>query len=68
MFFFFFFNDTATTEIYTLSPTRRSSDLVKETNQLVQKLVVDYTSDINLLKQNSIVLRIKSYTIRGFKL
>src|ERR1041385_1666606 len=25
-FFFFFFNDTATTEIYTLSPTRRSSD------------------------------------------
>src|SRR3989440_11356207 len=26
-FIFFFFNDTATTEIYTLSPTRRSSDL-----------------------------------------
>ena len=26
-YFFFFFNDTATTEIYTLSPTRRSSDL-----------------------------------------
>ena len=26
--FFFFFNDTATTEIYTLSPTRRSSDLL----------------------------------------
>src|SRR3712207_7922932 len=26
MFFFFFFNDTATTEIYTF-PTRRSSDL-----------------------------------------
>ena len=25
--FIFFFNDTATTEIYTLSPTRRSSDL-----------------------------------------
>src|SRR3712207_9237129 len=25
--YFFFFNDTATTEIYTLSPTRRSSDL-----------------------------------------
>src|SRR5215813_2929801 len=25
--FVFFFNDTATTEIYTLSPTRRSSDL-----------------------------------------
>src|SRR5579863_10623898 len=24
---FFFFNDTATTEIYTLFPTRRSSDL-----------------------------------------
>src|SRR3712207_6991047 len=24
----FFFNDTATTEIYTLSPTRRSSDLL----------------------------------------
>src|SRR2546429_10014939 len=27
-FFFFFFNDTATTEIYTF-PTRRSSDLLK---------------------------------------
>src|SRR6266480_7079932 len=27
--FFFFFNDTATTEIYTLSPTRRSSDLLR---------------------------------------
>src|SRR3712207_8089707 len=27
---FFFFNDTATNEIYTLSPTRRSSDLVQE--------------------------------------
>src|SRR2546421_7272161 len=26
--FFFFFNDTATTEIYTPFPTRRSSDLV----------------------------------------
>src|SRR5260364_469118 len=26
-FFFFFFNDTATTEIYTSFPTRRSSDL-----------------------------------------
>src|SRR2546430_7954834 len=28
IFIFFFFNDTATTEIYTLSPTRRSSDLI----------------------------------------
>src|SRR2546427_6881799 len=27
LFLLFFFNDTATTEIYTLSPTRRSSDL-----------------------------------------
>src|SRR2546430_14454937 len=27
---FFFFNDTATTEIYTLFPTRRSSDLLAE--------------------------------------
>src|SRR2546430_9627637 len=27
IYFFFFFNDTATTEIYTLSLTRRSSDL-----------------------------------------
>src|SRR2546426_8359029 len=29
LFFFFFFNDTATTEIYTF-PTRRSSDLTAE--------------------------------------
>src|SRR5574344_1508644 len=28
--FFFFFNDTATTEIYTPFPTRRSSDLLKK--------------------------------------
>ena len=28
LFFIFFFNDTATTEIYTLFPTRRSSDLL----------------------------------------
>src|SRR5438045_9397010 len=27
---FFFFNDTSTTEIYTLFPTRRSSDLIDE--------------------------------------
>src|SRR2546430_4016983 len=27
IFYFFFFNDTATTEIYTSFPTRRSSDL-----------------------------------------
>src|SRR3712207_6914811 len=27
---FFFFNDTATTEIYTPFPTRRSSDLIEE--------------------------------------
>src|SRR5256885_13115782 len=27
--FFFFFNDTATTEIYTSFPTRRSSDLME---------------------------------------
>src|SRR2546430_11201290 len=30
-FFFFFFNDTATTEIYTSFPTRRSSDLAART-------------------------------------
>src|SRR3712207_9399735 len=30
----FFFNDTATTEIYTLSPTRRSSDLEVELEML----------------------------------
>src|SRR2546430_6587863 len=29
IFIFFFFNDTATTEIYTSFPTRRSSDLVE---------------------------------------
>src|SRR2546430_11528234 len=32
---FFFFNDTATTEIYTLSPTRRSSDLVQDGPEFV---------------------------------
>src|SRR5437016_9831316 len=30
LFIFFFFNDPATTEIYTPFPTRRSSDLVRE--------------------------------------
>src|SRR5210317_2529001 len=38
LFLFFFFNDTATTEIYTLSysfPTRRSSDLQRKLRQLL---------------------------------
>src|SRR3712207_6941899 len=35
---FFFFNDTATTEIYTLSLTRRSSDLQAAPRQDVQEL------------------------------
>src|SRR3712207_8967810 len=35
----FFFNDTATTEIYTLSPTRRSSDL----GNALQKYVMENT-------------------------
>src|SRR5574339_1283534 len=36
--FFFFFNDTATTEIYTLFPTRRSSDLGTCREHLLQLL------------------------------
>ena len=35
--FFFFFNDTATTEIYTLSLQRRSSDLKASREELEQK-------------------------------
>src|SRR3712207_7885491 len=35
---FFFFNDTATTEIYTLSPTRRSSDLVPDIRASLARL------------------------------
>src|SRR2546421_6315256 len=34
---FFFFNDTATTEIYTLSPTRRSSDLRTSLGEFLAK-------------------------------
>src|SRR5258705_5685780 len=37
LFMFFFFNDTATTEIYTLSPTRRSSDLTRKTQGMILK-------------------------------
>src|SRR3712207_9175369 len=33
---FFFFNDTATTEIYTSFPTRRSSDLDLEIREVVE--------------------------------
>src|SRR6266852_3001642 len=36
---FFFFNDTATTEIYTSFPTRRSSDLEGEFLQRIVRLV-----------------------------
>src|SRR5258705_13723218 len=32
--FFFFFNDTATTEIYTSFPTRRSSDLLRSIKRI----------------------------------
>src|SRR3712207_7199550 len=35
---FFFFNDTATTEIYTLSLHRRSSDLFLEENEAVVRM------------------------------
>src|SRR2546429_8762384 len=41
----FFFNDTATTEIYTLS-TRRSSDLGAAAEHLVPGLVVDVLHDL----------------------
>src|SRR2546421_9098890 len=42
--FFFFFNDTATTEIYTLFPTRRSSDL----SQLMQFFYRDFLRTGNM--------------------
>src|SRR2546429_4227891 len=41
----FFFNDTATTEIYTLS-TRRSSDLGAAAEHLVPRLIVDVLHDL----------------------
>src|SRR3712207_6980455 len=43
----FFFNDTATTEIYTLSLTRRSSDLA--TNARRSTRIVSYECDMLLL-------------------
>ena len=43
LFFLFFFNDTATTEIYTSFPTRRSSDLTrtKESNTYASSKVAN---------------------------
>src|SRR5687768_17901924 len=38
--YFFFFNDTATTEIYTLSPTRRSSDLVRRLDKQLSQVKI----------------------------
>ena len=42
--FFFFFNDTATTEIYTSFPTRRSSDLSRDSarHKSISQAVVQY--------------------------
>ena len=40
-FSFFFFNDTATTEIYTSFPTRRSSDLSRDGEQIRRSLEID---------------------------
>jgi hypothetical protein len=48
LYFFFFFNDTATTEIYTLS-LRRSSDLETQTHILHRDpcyhLIFEHTDD-----------------------
>src|SRR2546427_5925212 len=44
--FFFFFNDTATTEIYTLFPTRRSSDLLH---------VIDLDGAFGAVRQTALV-------------
>src|SRR2546427_12295944 len=43
---FFFFNDTATTEIYTPFPTRRSSDLLSA--QIIRQPVKAYAAMMNL--------------------
>src|ERR1044071_10305043 len=40
--FLFFFNDTATTEIYTLFPTRRSSDLTADLSAVRTMLMQTY--------------------------
>src|SRR3546814_15008415 len=48
--FFFFFNDTATTEIYTLThsfPTRRSSDLALHADRVVDAA---HELDVSLLR------------------
>src|SRR5437667_6179642 len=48
----FFFNDTATTEIYTLSPTRRSSDLLRLPNLLHESVPVgkDDTENVEVAR------------------
>src|SRR5438552_7181367 len=45
----FFFNDTATTEIYTLSPTRRSSDLTPLIRLFLLVLILLLMPTLNFL-------------------
>src|SRR5213076_3574232 len=64
LWFFFFFNDTATTEIYTvgntLSPTRRSSDLLRLTaaqpvHRHEHELAVERLDDLGSLERHRVV-------------
>src|SRR2546423_6168760 len=54
---FFFFNDTATTEIYTLSLTRRSSDLRGKYQDVILPLTVLRRLDCVLAPTKDTVLR-----------
>src|SRR3712207_7569526 len=57
---FFFFNDTATTEIYTLSLHRRSSDL---TNKLTLKFLQTFFGEkkVNIFGKTFIAVLVESY-------
>ena len=47
---FFFFNDTATTEIYTLFPTRRSSDLMMDVRERSVQFERDHAAGKDVIK------------------
>src|SRR2546422_4329546 len=49
MLIFFFFNDTATTEIYTLSLHDGSSDLLRVVIDSQEQLILNYVSTLTIL-------------------
>src|SRR5256884_4776470 len=59
-FSFFFFNDTATTEIYTSFPTRRSSDLARKPDEVCRLAVGQVPAELSVFDEDRKSTRLNS--------